>query len=254
MLILKRCGVFSSSQSKPIVKDFWGEGRSWRTVWGLIKRITFPNEDPGGWLLPEAMQQASNPIKTRPNWPVQAIEYFLPNTPAPLLQRLTSFCQGCFLWFYFFILAHVCVLFPSVIFRITHLHPACPVSHVASSSALFIFKAHTSFPLSRLQVHLVRPPVFLLLRYRIPSQLWQDVALHLLALRDETVVGQRCQISDYEHLEDVNVINANQIPLTAIGRSSGLGGRGRLGRNRAKRRRGSATEAMKGGRGCCFLS
>lgn len=36
-------------------------------------------------------------------------------------------------------------------------------------------------------------------------------------------MGQRCQISDYEHLEDVNVINANQIPLTAIGRSSGLG-------------------------------
>lgn len=36
-------------------------------------------------------------------------------------------------------------------------------------------------------------------------------------------MGQRCQISDYEHLENVNVIKANQIPLTAIGRGSGLG-------------------------------
>lgn len=36
-------------------------------------------------------------------------------------------------------------------------------------------------------------------------------------------MGQRCQISDYEHLENVNVINANQTPLTVTGWSSGLG-------------------------------
>lgn len=40
--------------------------------------------------------------------------------------------------------------------------------------------------------------------------------------------GQRCQISGYEHLEDVNVIKSNQIPLTDSSRSRGFGGnRGR---------------------------
>lgn len=32
-------------------------------------------------------------------------------------------------------------------------------------------------------------------------------------------MGQRCQISGYEHLEDVNVIESNQIPLTDSSRS-----------------------------------
>lgn len=51
-----------------------------------------------------------------------------------------------------------------------------------------------------------------LLTYSIPSQRWHDVALHLFALQHETVVRQRRQISNYEHLENVNVINTNQIP------------------------------------------
>lgn len=33
-----------------------------------------------------------------------------------------------------------------------------------------------------------------------------------------------------EHLENINVINADQIPLTAIGRSSGLGREGEMDR------------------------
>lgn len=63
---------------EPIEKDFWREGLSWRTVSGLIKRITFPNEDPGGWLLPEAMHQASNPVKTRPSRLTSSGNWVLP--------------------------------------------------------------------------------------------------------------------------------------------------------------------------------
>lgn len=56
-------------------------------------------------------------------------------------------------------------------------------------------------------------------------------------------MGQRCQISGYEHLEDVNVINANQILLAGV---RGSGGRDVLRRNGAKTKRRSASEAMKG--------
>lgn len=35
-------------------------------------------------------------------------------------------------------------------------------------------------------------------------------------------MGQMCQILNYEHLENVNVIIANQIRLTVTGRSSRL--------------------------------
>lgn len=41
------------------------EDSSGRAVSGLIKRITFPCEDPGGWLLPVAMQQVPKPCKDK---------------------------------------------------------------------------------------------------------------------------------------------------------------------------------------------
>lgn len=209
-------------------RDFWRREHWWRTVSGLIKRITFPSEDPGGWLLPAAMRQVPNPVKTRPNrWTGQSPGNWVPSPKLKLIcsssAQITSFFQGYLLWFHFFILAHIFLFFLSVswgsfIFRITHLHPApsvyfCLLSYVFLKSSHFI-----SFELTPSPSHASTP---VLLRYSIPSQLWQ--ALHLFALQDETVVGQRCQISGYEHLEDVNVINANQILLTAVGRSSGLG-------------------------------
>lgn len=85
---------------------------------------------------------------------------------------------------------------------------------------LFSFKVHTSFLLNSLQVCLMHPLLFC----------WDTAFPHSSdkpcissALQDETVVGQRCQISSYEHLEDVNVISANQILVTAFGRSLGFG-------------------------------
>lgn len=50
-------------------------------------------------------------------------------------------------------------------------------------------------------------------------------------------------MSCYEHLEDVNAINANQILLTANAGVQGSGGRDVLRRNGAKTKRRSASEA-----------
>ena len=82
--------------------------------------------------------------------------------------------------------------------------------------SISFFNTLTSFRLIPLQVHLI---CLLML-------CWDTAFPHnsdkTQPLQEETVVGQRCQMTDYEHLEEVNEINANQIPLTAIGRRSGL--------------------------------
>lgn len=139
-----------------------------------------------------------------------------------LSAQITSFHQGYLCWFHFLILANITLFLLSVswdsfIFRLTRLHPApsvcfCLLSYVFLKSSHFI-----SFELPPSPLH---SSTSALLRYSIRSQLWQ--AMYLFALRDETVVGRRCQISGYEHLEDVNVIDANQILLTAVGRRLGL--------------------------------
>lgn len=193
------------------------------------------------------MHQASNPVKTRPSRLTSSGNWVLPpkhsfSSSAQTIKVAFSDFTSLFL--------HTSVSYFTHSFfeSLTCIQPALSLTS-SPPQLYFFFKAHTSFPLNRLQVHLVRPPVFLLLRYRIPSQLRQDVALHLFALRDETVVGQRCQISDYEHLEDVNVINANQIPLTAIGRSSGLGRERQAGEKWRKKKERERHRGDEGGKG-----
>lgn len=114
-------------------RGFWRRGHWWRTVSGLIKRIMFLSEDPGGWLLPATMRQGPNPVKTRPNrWTGQSPGNWLPSFKLKLIcsssAQITSFYQGCLLWFHYFILAHIYLFVPSFIFRITHLHPDPSVS------------------------------------------------------------------------------------------------------------------------------
>lgn len=200
----------------------------WRTMSGLIKRITFPSEVPGGWLLPEDMRQVPNPVKTRPNrWTGQSLGNSVPFLKLKLIcslsAQITSFHQGYLCLFHFFILVNITLLllpvsWDSFIFGITRLHPA-PSVYFCLLSDVFLKSSHfISFELPPSPSH---SSTSALLRYSILSQLWQ--AMYLFALQDETVVEQRCQIFGYEHLEDVNVINANQILLTAAGRRLGLG-------------------------------
>lgn len=62
-------------------------------------------------------------------------------------------------------------------------------------------------------------------------------------------MGQRCQISGCEHLEDVNVIESNQIPLTDSSGSWGLrrGGEGEGPREEtANAEKSKATERQRG--------
>lgn len=201
-----------------------------RTSSDHIKGIVFPSDDPGdrgrgGGPLPVAIQKAPktpNPVKARSNrWTRHSSGKWISTVTEALL--LFFFADSHFLWskFHFtisvqldmlvsrgsFTFCLTCIQFPSVF-------------SFSSTAAIFLLKAHTSFPLNPLHIHLMC--LLTLLTYSIPSQRCHDVALHLFALQDETVVRQRRQISDYEHLENVHVINTNQIPLTAIGRSSGL--------------------------------
>lgn len=99
--------------------------------------------------------------------------------------------------------------------------------------------------MKRLQVCLTHPAPALL-RYGVPSQIRQ--ASRHPALRDETVAGQRCQISGYEHLEDVTVNESNRIPLTDSSRSWGLrrGGEGEGPREETANAKGKATECQRG--------
>lgn len=53
-------------------------------------------------------------------------------------------------------------------------------------------------------------------------------------------MGQRCQISACEHLEDVNIINANPIPLTAFGDGAGETSSGEMKHKKKKKKRTSA--------------
>lgn len=208
----------------------------------------------GGWLLPAAMRQVPNPVEARASrWarrsPGKLSTFSLRaelicSSPAqirPLLSRLPSPVSTSLLP-----RARLPSLSPLTlpfIFPTRRLRAAPRVS-ARLLGYVSPFKVCLPLPLKRLQVRLAHPSPALP-RYGVPSQSRQ--ASRLPALRDETLVGQRCQICGYEHLEDVNVIESNQIPPTDWSRSRGA-------RKGWRGRRSKATERQRGtkrAKGCC---
>lgn len=127
-------------------RDFWRREHWWRTVSGLIKRITFPSEDPGGWLLPAAVRQVPNPVKTRPNrWTDgQSPGNWVPSPKLKLIcsssAQITSFFQGYLLWFHFFILAHISLCFMRLIYFPNHSLASSSLSLLLSPQRCFSLK------------------------------------------------------------------------------------------------------------------
>ncbi len=194
-------------------RDFWREGWGWRTMSGLIKRITFPSKDPGGWLLPVAMRQASNSLREKTkqmDW-VESRELSISfcTDSSPSIKVTSSGFTSLFL--------HTS-LSPFALFHEAHLcsDTTCiqlPLSFPLSPPSYIFFLQSTHLISFELTPSPSPASTCVLLRYSIPSLLWQDAPLHLFALQDKTVVGQRCQISDFEHLENVNAINTFQVDI-----------------------------------------
>ena len=96
---------------------FWRGGRWWRIVSGLIKRITFPSEDPGG--LTTSCGHATNPVKDKTrqmDWAGSGELSISSQTSAPLLSKLLSqYCAASFSlfhWAHLFSESLTCIQLP----------------------------------------------------------------------------------------------------------------------------------------------